>query len=155
LVLDTRCSARNQGELWNTQALLFGFEGYMDIITIERHIFGASMNRLTWSPFGSAFSRHAPGENGECIGLDPTSDYNTRALVERCCRPDYGSRNAREGRIFILVDTCTMTVTMIEAERPPVAVIVCGAEGGMQRAVLCSYHSATHTFIREGVASAV
>jgi hypothetical protein len=139
------------GKLWNTQALLFGFEGYMDIVTIERHIFGASMNRLAWSPFGSALSRHAPGKNGECVGLDPTSDYKTRALVEKCCRPDYGSTIAGERRIFTLVDTCTMTVTMIEAERPPVAVIVCGAEGGMQRAVLCSYHSATHTFIREGV----
>ncbi|KAI4256202.1 MAG: hypothetical protein L6R42_006355, partial [Xanthoria sp. 1 TBL-2021] len=34
------------GKLWGTQAWFFGFEGYMDISTIEQHIFGADMGHL-------------------------------------------------------------------------------------------------------------
>jgi hypothetical protein len=44
-----------------------------------------------------------------------------------------------------------MTATLIEAEHPPVAVMICGSEGGMQRAVLCSYDWETQTFCRETV----
>lgn len=38
-----------------------------------------------------------------------------------------------------------------EAERPPVVALLCGSEGGMQRAVMCSYDWATQTFYRETV----
>jgi hypothetical protein len=41
--------------------------------------------------------------------------------------------------IFTFEDTNTMTVMMFEAVKPPVAVLLCGAEGGMQRAIACSY----------------
>jgi hypothetical protein len=56
-----------------------------------------------------------------------------------------------EERLFTLVDTYSMTVTLFRATRPPVAVIICGSEGGMQRAVLCSYEWRTQTFCRETV----
>lgn len=136
------------GKLWDTQALLFGFEGYMDIKTIETHLFGANMNRLTWSPFGSPLSRHRPGSHGECVGVDPTTDPDTAKFLENA----YSAAN-RPGdlKVFTLVDTFAMTVTMFLAERPPVAVLLCGVEGGMQRAVLCSFQSSTQTFCREAV----
>jgi hypothetical protein len=136
------------GKLWDTQALFFGFEGYMDIATIETHIFGTNMDRITWSPFGSPLSRHAPGKHGECVGLDPTTNPKTAQLVKNA----YTAAN-RPGdyKVFTLVDTFTMTVTMFLAERPPVAVLLCGAEGGMQRAVLCSFQSETQTLCREAV----
>jgi hypothetical protein len=54
-------------------------------------------------------------------------------------------------RLFTIVDTYSMTVTLFRARRPPVAVIICGSEGGMQRAVLCSYDWRTQTFCRETV----
>ena len=54
-------------------------------------------------------------------------------------------------RLFTLVDTYTMTVTLFEATRPPAAVLIGGREGGMQRAVLCSYDWKTHNFCRETV----
>ncbi len=136
------------GKLWATQPRFFGFEGYMDIETIEMHIFGASMQRLTWSPFGSTLSRHKPGDHDECIGLDPTTDPETLRLIGEL----YSDQNERDNRrVFTLVDTLTMTVMMFLADRPPVAVLVCGREGGMQRAVLCSYKSSTQTFCREAV----
>jgi hypothetical protein len=139
------------GKLWDTQALFLGFEGYMDIKTIETHLFGACMDRITWSPFNSTLSRHFPGKHGDCEGQDPTSNERIRNLVAEAARTRNVDETGARRRVFTLVDTFTMTVTMFIAERPPVAVLICGAEGGMQRAVLCSYHSGTHTFSRETV----
>jgi hypothetical protein len=133
------------GKFWGTQAWFFGFEGYLDIDTIESNIFGAAMGRLTWSPFGSPLSCHYNKDN-ECIGCDPTADPRVRAMVDRAKNSSFG-----EEKIFTLVDTNTMTVTMFSAVRPPVAVLLCGQEGGMQRAVMCSYDSSTQTLYREAV----
>ena len=134
------------GKLWDTQAWFFGFEGYMDISTIERHIFGADMGHLKWSTNGSPLSVHLPNAYGECIGQDPTSVPSTAAKVERAIHAQMG-----EQRIFTLVDTNTLTVTLFEAVRPPVAVVLCGVEGGMQRALLCSYQWESQTLVRETV----
>lgn len=54
-------------------------------------------------------------------------------------------------RIFTLVDTYTMTATTFRAVHPPSVVLVCGREGGAQRALLCSYNYRTQTFHRETV----
>ena len=134
------------GKLWAQQAWFFGFEGYMDIETIERHIFGANMGYLKWSTNSSPLSLHSANEYGECIGHDPTTNPETAEKVKKAITAKMGDQ-----RIFTLVDTKTLTVTMIEAERPPVAVVVAGAEGGMQRALLCSYDWATQTMYRESV----
>ena len=134
------------GKLWATQAWFFGFEGYMDISSIEKHIFGANMGHLKWSTNGSPLSVHSPNEYGECIGQDPTSIPSTAQKVENAINARMG-----EQRIFTLVDTNTLTVTLFEAVRPPIAVVLCGAEGGMQRALLCSYEWASQTLYRESV----
>ena len=44
-----------------------------------------------------------------------------------------------------------MQVTLIQAARPPIALIICGSEGGMQRAIGCSYDWTTQTLYRETV----
>ena len=134
------------GKFWGTQAWFFGFEGYLDLATIESHIFGAYMGRLKWSPAGSSISNHRTNEYGECVGVDPTLDSRVRAMVEQAPNSAYGAL-----KVFTLVDTYTMTVTMFLAVRPPVAVLMCGSEGGMQRAVMCSYDWATQTLYRETV----
>jgi hypothetical protein len=54
-------------------------------------------------------------------------------------------------QIFTLVDTYSMTVTLFEAARPPTALVICGSEGGMKRAVGCSYDWTTGTLYRETV----
>ncbi|KAF2878579.1 hypothetical protein BDV95DRAFT_624977 [Massariosphaeria phaeospora] len=134
------------GKFWGTQGLLFGFEGYMDIDTVERQIFGARLGRMRWTTMASPLSRHHKNEHGECVPDDPTSDTVTRALVERC-------KYARPGeqRVFTLVDTGNMTATLFLATRPPVCFILAGAEGGMQRGIGCSYDWTTATLYRETV----
>jgi hypothetical protein len=107
--------------------------------------FGASLDRLSWSPAGSPLSRHYNKDN-ECIGCDPTADPQVRTMVERAKSDPFG----RE-KIFTLVDTNTMTVTLFSAVRPPIAVLLCGREGGMLHAVMCSYDSSTQTLYREAV----
>jgi hypothetical protein len=134
------------GKLWNSQPWLFCFEGYMDIETIEEHIFGFAQSRLVWSPFASPLSVHRKNQYDECVGLDPISEPAIRERLQ-------AARNAKYGdmRIFTLVDTNTMTVCLFEAKVPPVACLICGAEGGMQRAVLCSYDWTSQTLYRETV----
>jgi hypothetical protein len=44
-----------------------------------------------------------------------------------------------------------MTVTLFEARHPPVALIIGGSEGGMKRALACSYDITTGTLYRETV----
>lgn len=134
------------GKIWDTQAWFFGFEGYMDISTIEQHIFGADMGHFKWSTNGSSLSVHTPNEYGECIGQDPTTNPKTAEKVEQAINAQMGAE-----RIFTLVDTNTLTVTLFSAVRPPVAVVLCGEEGGMQRALLCSYDWSTQTLFRESV----
>ena len=44
-----------------------------------------------------------------------------------------------------------MTVTLFESRRPPVALLVGGSEGGMKRALACSYDVSTGIMYRETV----
>jgi hypothetical protein len=134
------------GKLWATQAWFQGFEGYMDLATIESHIFGAYMGRLKWSTAGSPLCSHHMNKFGECVGVDPMSRQDVRNMVEKAKVGSYGTM-----KVFTLVDTYTLTVTMFAAVRPPVAVLICGREGGMQRAIMCSYDWATQTLYRETV----
>ncbi|KAG4431383.1 hypothetical protein IFR05_013143 [Cadophora sp. M221] len=130
-----------------SSAWLFGFEGYADLETIESQIFGSKMHRLRWSTYGSSLSRHSKNAFNESVGIDPTLDPVIRDKVEAAIsndRPD-------AMRVFTLVDTNTMTMTLFEAVKPPVAVLLCGSEGGMQRAVACSYEWTTGVCYRENV----
>ncbi|KAJ9640452.1 hypothetical protein H2199_005991 [Coniosporium tulheliwenetii] len=134
------------GKFWQTQPWLFGFEGYLDIECIERHMFGGRLERLRWTPFGSPLSRHHRDEYGDVVGDDPCSDPGVRDLVRAAKTAGPG-----EQKVFTLIDTYTMTVTLFAAARPPVAFLLVGAEGGMQRAVGCSLDCATGTLYRETV----
>jgi hypothetical protein len=51
----------------------------------------------------------------------------------------------------MLIDTNIMTVTMFEAARPPIAFLLAGTEGGMQRAIGVSMDWTTNTLYRECV----
>ena len=166
------------GKAWGQQAWFMGFEGYMPIGDIERHVFGANFGRLRWSIAGSPLSRHqpmqylgrenrdpsattlsfaasSPPEQGaakekpfseECEGIDPTWDPAIAQRVKKAVTSKMG-----EEKIFTLIDTKTMVVTMFAALRPPVAVVLAGEEGGMKRALLCSYRYETQTLVRESV----
>lgn len=134
------------GKPWNIAPHLLGFEGYLDIVTIETNIYGHYTGRLTWSPAGSNLSRHRVNEFGECIGEDPTSDGLVADMVKQAKYSNYG-----ELKVFTLVDTLNGSVTLFTATRPPVAALLCGQEGGMQRAVVVSLDWKTSTLYRETV----
>ena len=128
------------------QPLLFGFEGHLETMTIERHIFGIARSRLKWSPYSSPLSRHQKNIHGECIGIDPVTDSAVAQLVESAQYAKPGDQ-----RVFTIVDTGTMQVTLIQAKRPPIAFLITGEEGGMQRAIGVSYDWETATCYRETV----
>jgi hypothetical protein len=134
------------GKLTDVQAALFGFEGYLNAPTVERAIFGGNFDRLSWSVNGSPLSRSTVNEFGERVAIDPTKDANVRMKVEAAKQATSGQM-----RIFTLVDTYNMEMTLFEAAHPPTSVFLCGAEGGMQRAVACSYDFTTQTMYRETV----
>lgn len=138
------------GKVWSAQPWFFGVEGYMNLPDIERHVFGADFGRLSWSTTGSSLSRHKMEDSDRytdfCIGQDPTEDPNINARVKQALKS-----SSDEEKIFTLVDTYTMTVTLFSAIKPPVAVVMCGEEGGMQRALLCSWEWTNNTLYRETV----
>jgi hypothetical protein len=139
-----------RGKFWSTQAWFFGIEGYTPIGEIEERLFGHNHHRLKWSINGSTLSKHKSNEFGECVPIPPIrtgkgAEADVQALIE-----EQEVRGGTE-RLFMIVCTYTMTATLFWAERPPVAVLVCGREGGMQRAVLCSYDWKTQTYVRETV----
>ncbi|KAL2817966.1 hypothetical protein BDW59DRAFT_165672 [Aspergillus cavernicola] len=133
------------GKTWAAQPWLFGFEGYMDIAELETMIFGTNLNRLKWSAASTDLCRHAE-QGGTCIGVDPTRDPAVSNLITRCRKSAYG-----EDKLFTLVDTNLMTVTLFTATRPPVALVLCGSEGSMQRGLLCSYDWKSQTLYKEAV----
>jgi hypothetical protein len=53
--------------------------------------------------------------------------------------------------LYNLIDASTMAVIPFHAKHAPMAVISCGLEGGMQRALLCSFNLETETLYRESV----
>lgn len=134
------------GKPWNIAPHFLGFEGYLDIVTIETNIYGHYSGRSSWSPAGSNLSRHQMIEFGECIGEDPTSDGLVADMVKQAKYSNYG-----EQKVFTLVDTLNGSVTLFTATRPPVAALLCGQEGGMQRAVMVSLDWKTSTLYRETV----
>ncbi|KAL8725564.1 MAG: hypothetical protein Q9181_006372 [Wetmoreana brouardii] len=148
----------------DSQPFFFGIEGYLDKYQLELLIFGSYEGRLNWSVASSPLSRHSLDRDGMrrdfpdldeesmtgqnmYTGLDPVkADDGVKDLVRNAHQS-----SLHEKKIFTLVDTYTMTVTLFEAVRPPIAVVVCGAEGGMQRALLCSEDWTTGTLYRETV----
>ncbi|ETI27517.1 hypothetical protein G647_09708 [Cladophialophora carrionii CBS 160.54] len=134
------------GKVWNAAPHLLGFEGYLDIVTIETNIYGHYTGRLAWSPAGSHLSRHQMNEYGECIGEDPTGNGFVADMVKQAQYSAFG-----ELKVYTLVDTWNGLVTLFTAVRPPVAALLCGQEGGMQRAVMVSLDWKTGTLYRETV----
>lgn len=121
--------------------------GYADLETIESQILGARMRRLRWSSYGSSLSRHDKNESHESVGLDPIGDTVVREKIKQAMK-----NTSPDGmRIFTLVDTNTMAVPLFEAVRPPSVVLLCAAEGGMQRAIACSYQWTIGTCYRETI----
>jgi hypothetical protein len=78
------------GKFRDVQASLCGFEGYLNIATIERSIFGGNFKRLRWSINGSPLSRSYTDEHGDRFGMDPTLDTQVRQKVDLARRAEPG-----------------------------------------------------------------
>ncbi|KAI1761379.1 hypothetical protein GGR53DRAFT_29363 [Hypoxylon sp. FL1150] len=136
-----------RGKFWSTQALLIGIEGVPDNLGwVEKDLFGLDHGRLKWSVAGSTLSQHKTSKIGECEALPPNVSPPPGDFVA-----DAEMESGEKERLFTLIDTYSLTATAFRAVRPPSALIVCGHEGGMQRAVLCSYDWQSNTFAREAV----
>ncbi|KAI0130288.1 hypothetical protein BJ170DRAFT_309206 [Xylariales sp. AK1849] len=123
-----------RGKFQSTQAWFIGVTGIPDLGYAEECLFGVNCGRLQWSTSGSLLSRHER-RNGERRALPPGAVSSEPSSL----------------KIFTLIDTFSLTATSFWAEQPPSVVMICGREGGMQRAVLCSYDWKTQTFCREAV----
>ncbi|KAL8725741.1 MAG: hypothetical protein Q9181_006300 [Wetmoreana brouardii] len=138
------------GKVWSAQPWFFGIEGYMPLPEIERNLFGIENDKLSWSTTSSSLSRHdylkSDFYDDYCEGQDPSGYPDINHRITQALK----SRGGEE-KIFTLVDTYTMTVTLFAAIKPPVAVLCCGEEGGTQRALLCSYDWTSNTLHRETV----
>lgn len=135
------------GKVRKADPALFGFEGYLPIDEVERRVFGGASGQLQWSPWATPLSRHKRGNYDDCIGIDPVqNDKEVAQMVQDSKKAEYG-----EQRIFTLVDTGTLTVTLFRAARPPIGLLVCGTEGGMQRVLGVSYDWKSRTCFRETV----
>ncbi|KAK0712119.1 hypothetical protein B0H67DRAFT_493156, partial [Lasiosphaeris hirsuta] len=134
------------GQFRSVEAALFGVEGYITPATAERAIFGCAYGRMAWSTNGSPLSRSYMNERHERVGVDPLRDPATQEKVNLAKVAMPGGR-----RVFTLINTYTMELTLFEAVRPPTCLFLCAVEGGMQRAIACSYDYTTQTFYRETV----
>lgn len=122
---------------------LVGFEGTLPIKEIERIIFGNCHDRLSYAASTTPFSKNL-------------RDPKLRAGVESK-DPEFWNKERIQlntpvsHRLLTIVDTGSLTVSVIAAERPPVVALICGREGGMLRTLLCSWRFETNTLYRECV----
>jgi len=147
-----------RGKFWGVQGWLFGVEGYVDLGEVEKLLFGYNHHRLKWSTNGSTLSRHKAGGLGgnECVAEEPdpskwaAMEFDGERAARLAPQQPQHPQNATE-RLFTIINADSMEATMVWAEVPPTAAFICGKEGGMQRAILCSFDWKSNTFIRETV----
>ncbi|KAJ6102900.1 hypothetical protein N7486_005327 [Penicillium sp. IBT 16267x] len=129
---------------------LVGFEGTMSLREIEKVIYGNYNSRLSYAPSSTIFSQNLSHDKLR-MGARP-HHKNGDPLG-----PNYWEQQMKEHsvpkthRLFTIVDTGDMSVSVIAAERPPVVALICGREGGMLRALLCSWKFDTNCLYRESV----
>jgi hypothetical protein len=123
---------------------LVGFEGTMSLRDIEISIFGNCNSRLSYSPSSSIFSKTLRYRNIR-MGQEPEEGpQGWKEIAKKICK-------SPRDRLFTIVDTGDLTVTVIAAERPPVVALICGRDGGMLRALLCSWRFENNCLYRECV----
>ena len=130
------------GAVLQTSPHLIGFEGVMPIRDLERLIFGNCSNRMSYEPSSTPFILdHRHPERRE--GLEPPW------VRRNPSRPDIPIPPGQ--RLFTLVDTNSLSVSIFTAQRPPTVALICGREGGMLRTILCSWRFSMDCLFREAV----
>ncbi|CAG9974886.1 unnamed protein product [Clonostachys byssicola] len=101
---------------------VIGIQGAVDTGTVERYIWGFNHGRL------------------KEVVADDEQGGNLSVI-----------RKEHAGQIFTIVDTTTLTMTVVRCTAPPVFIVVCGQAGGTDRALLCSFNCKTGSYHREKV----
>lgn len=127
------------GKVWGQSAWLVGFEGTMPIKDLERMTFGDEAGRFSYAPSSSLLCQR---DNEERVGRGPDFAENPGSPTPPL-PPGH--------RLFTLIDTGTMTVSIFSAVRPPSVALICGREGGMLRVVMCHYERSTNCLYKETV----
>ncbi|KAH8199401.1 hypothetical protein TruAng_006445 [Truncatella angustata] len=131
------------GQVLQSASNLVAFEGVMPIAKLERLIFGNDNSRLSYEASSTPFSEHFRHPSRR-VGFEPNWIRNET--------PELTKPNLPKGhKLFTLVDTGELTVSIFSAERPPTVALLCGREGGMLRAVLCSWQFENDCLYKETV----
>ncbi|RMZ76199.1 hypothetical protein DV737_g4942, partial [Chaetothyriales sp. CBS 132003] len=126
------------GKVWGATPWLIGFEGTLPIREIERISFGNAIGRLSYAPSSSLLQCK---DTVERIGAGPV--WIERNGPKPPLPPNH--------RLFTLIDTGTMTVTVFSCEKPPSVALIVGREGGMLRVALCRYARESAMLVKETV----
>jgi hypothetical protein len=130
------------GTVLKSSPKLVAFEGVMPIKKLERVVFGNREARLSYAPSATPFckgNRHMQ----ERRGTEPSWIETPELVPENLLPPGH--------HLFTLVDMGELTVSIFSAERPPTVALLCGREGGMLRAVLCSWRFEKDCLYKETV----
>lgn len=135
------------GQIEKSTPAFVAFEGTLPLCEIEKIVFGNASGRLTWAPSATPLSA-LPGTRHprERQGYEPdwvTHPERQRTSLQGLVPPNH--------HLFTLVDTGDLTVTVFTAERPPTVALMCGREGGMVRAALCSWRFENDCLYKETV----
>ena len=134
---------RKGGAVLESAPHLIGLEGTMPKERLEKMIFGDSQGRLTYEPSSTPFGFEHRDPNLR-LGRE-------RAWIRESRPEDASPPIQKDHHIFTLVDTGNLTGSIFQAKRPPTVALICGAEGGMLRAVLCSWRFANDCLYKETV----
>ena len=122
---------------------LVGFEGTLPLREIEKIIYSNYRNRLSYAASTTPFSERLRDPRIR-TGVEPKDPRFWDEEFVRLGIP-------KTHRLFTIVDTGSLTVSVIAAERPPVVALICGREGGMLRTLLCSWRFENNCLYRECV----
>ena len=131
------------GRVTQSSPHLIGFEGVMPIRELEALIFGNYAQRLSYEPSSTPFCRQ---------NRDPTERRGVEPSWVSSGQP--GSPDPplpRDRRLFTLVDTGTLSVSIFSAVQPPTVALICGRECGMLRVALCSWSFVNDCLYKEAV----
>jgi hypothetical protein len=136
------------GQVLQSSPNLIGFEGVLPLKKLEPLIFGNNNGRLTYSPSSTPFS-YRYRDSRERVGLEPA--WITNSISNPALLTEIRDKLPEGHKLFTLVDTGSLSVCVFSAERPPTVALLAGREGGMLRAVLCSWRFGNDCLVKESV----
>ena len=122
----------------------------MTLRETEKAIYGNYSGRLSYAPSSTIFS-HSLRHEKIRMGIEPRDAYGDPLGPDHWMKEQERLEIPKTHRLFTIVDTGDMTVSVIAAERPPAVALICGREGGMLRSLLCSWRFETNCLYRECV----